>query len=212
MSDTSVLLWINHLSGHFRALDEFFKGFSNDYFALVVCMLIAIWIWFAGQDAAERERNQKTVFITMISVGMASAAMGIINAVQHSHPSILVSGNFNFSSWQYFRVRPFNALPGQVNLVYYPPIDSSFPSNFAAVIFAFAFPLLVRYRKFGWWTLAVAVIGSFGRVYMGVHYPLDVIGGMGVGLVGCALAFGIAWALKWFMDLLLKILHFLSLA
>jgi undecaprenyl-diphosphatase len=212
MSDTAIFLWINHLSGHVRAIDEFFKGFSNDYFAMVICMLLVIWIWFSGKTLAERERNQKTVMITMISVGMAASVIGVINAIQHSHNPAIVSGHFTFSSWQYVRMRPFDALPGQVNLVYYPPIDSSFPSNFAAVIWAFAFPLLIRYRKYGIITGVIALVGSFGRVYMGVHYPLDVLGGIGVGLLGCGIAFFLAWILGWFMNLVLKILRLFSLA
>jgi undecaprenyl-diphosphatase len=160
----------------------------------VVCMLLVIWLWFSTRNAALREKNQRTVLITMISIGMASAVMAIINA-------------------HYFRVRPFNALPPDaVNVIFYRPTDSSFPSNFAAVIFAFALPVCIRKIKYGAWMLALAVLGSFGRVYMGVHYPLDVMAGAGVGLVGCGLAFGIAWVLRPLMTLILKILRFFFIA
>jgi undecaprenyl-diphosphatase len=192
--DTSIFLWINGLSGHVRFIDEFFKGFANDYFALVVCMLVCIWLWFVAKDPAQRERNQRTILITMISVGMASWAMAIIN------------GNL-----PYFP-RPFEELGNQVNVVFYHPIDSSFPSNYAAVIWSFAFPLLIRARKYGIFIGVLAFVGSFGRIYMGVHYPLDILGGIGVGLLGCGLAFFLSWALKWFINLVMKILRFLSFA
>lgn len=195
MSDTSVFLWINGLAGHVRIIDEFFKGVSNDYFALIIGMLVMVWLWFATRDSAARDRNQRTVMIAMISIGMAATAMALIN---------LNSG--------WFRVRPFDALPGQVNLIFYPPTDSSFPSNYAAIIFSIALPVLIRNRKYGWWLLALAIVGSFGRIYMGVHYPLDVLGGIGVGLLGCGVAFFLGWIVRPLMDLLLKIFQFLSIA
>lgn len=194
MSDTSVFLWINGLAGHVRFFDEFFKGISNDYFALIVSCLVVVWLWFGAGDADKRDRDQRTVFITMISIGMASAAMAIIND-------------------HYFRARPFNVLPpGSVHLLFYKPTDSSFPSNFAAVIFSIALPVFIRNRKYGAWLLALAVISSFGRVYVGIHYPLDILGGLGVGVAGCALAFGIGWVVKLLMDLLLKIFRFFYIA
>jgi membrane-associated phospholipid phosphatase len=47
---------------------------------------------------------------------------------------------------------------------------------------------------------------------MGVHYPLDVLGGAGVGIVGCLVALGIGWVIRPLMDLLLKIFRFLYIA
>jgi undecaprenyl-diphosphatase len=194
MSDTSVFLWINGLAGRVAAIDEFFKGIANDYFAIITVCLVLVWLWFAKRDSAEREKDQRTVLIAMISIGIVSALMVLCNQF-------------------YFRSRPFDNLPASsINLLFYEPTDSSFPSNYAAVLFAAAIPVLVRNRKYGYWLLALAVLSAFGRVYMGIHYPLDVLGGAALGAVASVISFGIMWIIRPLADLILKIARILNLA
>jgi len=83
------------------------------------------------------------------------------------------------------RQRPFEG-PAAVRTIGPHAHGRSFPSGHAttAVAGAYALSLLWRTRRRAWWTLAVLVCVS--RVYLGVHYPLDVIGG---ALVGWACAY-----------------------
>lgn len=87
------------------------------------------------------------------------------------------------------RDRPFVAA-ADARVIDLRPDDYSFPSGHAASSFAAAFVLarLWRRARAAIWTLAALIACS--RVYVGVHYPLDVAGGALVGMACAAFAAG----------------------
>ena len=64
--------------------------------------------------------------------------------------------------------------------------ENSFPSTHMTVMFGFLFSLFYRDsgRKFLWGFLVITIITAFARVYIGEHYPLDVLGSVLAGLGG----------------------------
>ena len=69
-----------------------------------------------------------------------------------------------------------------------PPVgDPSFPSGHTAVSFAAATAIYAIDKKWGIAAYVFAVVMGFSRLYLGVHFPLDVLGGAVVGTVAAKL-------------------------
>jgi undecaprenyl-diphosphatase len=85
------------------------------------------------------------------------------------------------------RPRPPYSL-ADVNLLVGLGHSSSFPSSHAGNTMGVATVVSAGYPKLGWALLLYAALVAYSRVYVGVHYPLDVLVGAGLGaLLGAGL-------------------------
>lgn len=82
------------------------------------------------------------------------------------------------------RTRPYDAFEN-IRCLVPPQRDYSFPSGHTASSFAAVVPALAdkKTRHIGVFALIVAVLMALSRIYVCVHYPSDVIGGVVVGLL-----------------------------
>jgi membrane-associated phospholipid phosphatase len=86
------------------------------------------------------------------------------------------------------RPRPPRADPGFDAAVSVPP-SPSFPSGHATTTFACAVAIAFLVPKLRWPALALAATVGLARVYLGVHYGLDVLAGAALGTaIGVAVA------------------------
>ena len=87
----------------------------------------------------------------------------------------------------FMRARPCHALE-DVRLLVGCGGAYAFPSNHAVNIFSACVFLSTRYSRYTPVFLAIAVSVAYSRVYVGVHYPLDVLAGAVLGTL-CAFVF-----------------------
>jgi undecaprenyl-diphosphatase len=90
------------------------------------------------------------------------------------------------------RARPPVANPG-LDPIGIVPADASFPSGHAATAFAAAVAVALVYPRLGRPLLVLAAVVALSRVYLGMHYLLDVTAGT---LLGIAVGFAAAWVVK----------------
>lgn len=76
--------------------------------------------------------------------------------------------------------RPFAGFPSAVVLLH-RSTDPGFPSDHATMAGAVAVGLFLVNRRLGAVTAALALVLAFSRVYVGVHYPGDVVAGLVLG-------------------------------
>ncbi|MFQ5480326.1 MAG: phosphatase PAP2 family protein [Thermodesulfobacteriota bacterium] len=96
----------------------------------------------------------------------------------------ILSSDFAASTLKevFMRVRPCHVLEGARVLTGCGG-SYSFPSGHATNIFAALVLLSLRYKKYTPFFLFCASLVAYSRVYVGVHYPLDVIGGAIIGAI-----------------------------
>ncbi len=182
-ADESAFVWLNGWIGRFPLFDAVVELTVSDYFVPLTMSLLLLGLWFAGHSSAHREKNQLSVMTAILSVAVVNLIVELLNDF-------------------FYRPRPFEDL--DVNLLFYMPTDSSFPANPAAFGFALALGVWAWNRKVGWVLLAPAVVFSLSRLYAGVFYPLDVIGGAAVGAASALLC---GWLMHIFRPIPLLVLR-----
>lgn len=94
------------------------------------------------------------------------------------------------------RVRPYDVNTA-VNLLISKPTDWSFPSGHTTASFGAAAALLYADKKFGIAAYIIAAIIAFSRMYLYVHYPTDILGGIAVGTLSFFIVITVYKHINW---------------
>lgn len=123
---------------------------------------ILLWSWWEARRSGQ---------VTLVAAALW-APLGTLLAVAANQP--IVSG--------VKEARPYDAL-SHVTVLVSRSTDYSFPSDHAVMAGAVTAGVLLAHRKIGLVALAAALAMCLARVYVGAHYPGDVMAGLLVGAV-----------------------------
>lgn len=81
----------------------------------------------------------------------------------------------------YYHPRPYWVL-ANTHLLLAQELESSFPSGHTIFAFALATGVYIYNKRVGKWYLWLAGLIGFSRIFVGVHWPYDIIGGIAFGI------------------------------
>lgn len=164
MINLNLFYQIYNLSGQNPVLDQLMIiGAETSIY--IVFLLVAL-ITILG-----RAKEKKAALLIILSLAISLLIIKVIR---------------NF----YLEARPF------VSLAITPLIqhmaDASFPSTHSSAMASVAFTYTFYKSKFALLFLILMLWVGFARIFVGVHYPLDILGGFLVGLLSVSLS----WIIK----------------
>ncbi|KQQ36341.1 hypothetical protein ASF61_08965 [Duganella sp. Leaf126] len=123
---------------------------------ILLAPLALLVLWFTGRRGARQAAVEAALAVLC---GLAvSGAIGVL----------------------WFHGRPFAVGIGQCFLAHAP--TSSFPSNHGTIMLVTALMLVTsaapQARRWGWVLLPLAVLVAWSRVFIGVHWPMDMLGAL----------------------------------
>ncbi|MDX3327119.1 phosphatase PAP2 family protein [Streptomyces sp. ME02-6979-3A] len=162
--DVSLLYDINGLAKAAPTWFDRVMEFVGEFGIMFGMVLAVLWCWWSVRRRGTTE-DSVTAVAGLVWAPLAAGIALLIN--------IPIRGFVE-------RPRPFFDHKGLEVLVA-GKTDFSFVSDHATMAMAIAVGLFVANRKFGLVAIGLALLEGFCRVYMGVHYPTDVIGGFALG-------------------------------
>lgn len=133
----------------------------GEYGIMLGLGLLLLWCWWGARSS----RDPVPAVAALVWAPLAALAAVVVN--------IPIRGFVE-------RPRPFLDHRGLEVLVSGKD-DYSFVSDHSTMAMAIGVALFVANRRFGLVGIALAFLEGFCRIYMGVHYPTDVIGGFALG-------------------------------
>lgn len=169
--DLSVFYWINHGWGR-PWLDPVFIFFTEKEFFYIP--IAAVFIFFLTKGGVKGRFMVLALVLAVLAADQISAHL--------------------VKPWVH-RVRPCNALPDD-RTPYGTSVSLSFPSSHATNIAAIMMVLGLSFTRWSWAFALWALLVGLSRIYLGLHYPTDVLGGFLLGA-------GLGW-LSWRGSLFLR--------
>jgi undecaprenyl-diphosphatase len=174
--DWDVVSSVNGLARHLPSALDSLLAFMGEYGVPLasVLMLLATWLWARKQS--DPAGSVAGVLWAGLAAGLALVANVPVRALVE-------------------RPRPFIEHPGSLDLLMDHQANGSFASDHATFTMAVAVGVFLVNRRYGFVAMGLAVLEGFLRMFVGVHYPTDILGGFALGTAVTLLLAPIAMAL-----------------
>lgn len=159
--DRALYKIVNRFADHTAWAHGLIRFYAKDGIALLAVLLLVGW-WLARTSTTPVAKVSAAVW----------AGVGALLALAINQPIGAVID----------RARPYNAIPN-MHLLVDKTADFSFASDHATIAGAVAAGLWLVNRRLGIVATIAAFVMAFARVYVGAHYPGDVVGGLILGAV-----------------------------
>jgi len=178
-------LWLFEVFNHrWRTgdLDCFMPLVSEPAFLWAVFPFAAVWLWRKGGL-----RSAALLLVVLASLGLSDlGAQAIKQAAGRVRPLNALPGCFYQDDCQWL-CRPADFQPDKTR-------GSSFVSAHASNTMAAAVSAKLVWRALWLWPLILPLLAGWSRVYLGKHYPSDVLAGW---IFGALVALGVWWVWRW---------------
>ena len=155
--DKKLMVFLNKTISN-SIFDILMPIITNQNFLAIIGVILIIYLGYFGE-----KKGRITLLVLLFAAGMSDAICAQI-----------------IKPWV-GRIRPSHEFIEYINLLVSKGGKWSFPSNHAANSFAFATVLSYFYDKNKIIIFSVASVITFSRVYVGVHYPMDIFFGSLIG-------------------------------
>lgn len=176
--DVAVLYDINGLARSAPAWFDRVMEFVGEYGILLGLVLVVLWCWWSVRRRGTLDEAAGGV-AAVVWAPLAAALAVLVN--------VPIRGFVE-------RPRPFLE-HDRIEVLVDGKTDFSFVSDHATVAMALGVGLFMAHKRAGLVAIGLALAEGFCRVYLGVHYPTDVVGGFALGTAVALLLAPVALAL-----------------
>ncbi|AOC56661.1 MULTISPECIES: undecaprenyl-diphosphatase [Bacillus] len=155
--------WVNQLSIDHGYLNPLFIGLAE--YTVLLAALMCLFIWFQNRSRTNRR--------VVVSAGFTFILAELIGKI---------AGIF------YSNQQPFAEM-SHVNLLIQKEVNNSFPSDHTIFIFSVCLIFWLFHKRHVYWLIIACAVG-FSRIWVGVHYPFDVLAG---AVIACLTAVAVVY-------------------
>ncbi len=171
-SETNITLFraVNDIGKEYPDINPLFIFFAE--YTVYCLMLVLLFYWLT------RSTKNKLMVVSAVFAFFIAEVTGKLLGLIYSHR------------------QPF-AVWSDVNKLIEKEVGNSFPSDHTIVFFSVCITIALFRKRFWYLWVALALLLSISRIYVGVHYPVDILVGALLGIVAAILVYKIIPKQRW---------------